>query len=354
MEKKLRKILGRYKEVEELLADPDVLADRQRYLQLSKEHSELQQICRTYDSYKKVVREIEEMEKISESSEDSELAELAGSELGDLREERDRLRDELLTLLTPRDPDQEKNAIVEIRAGTGGNEASLFASDLFRMYSKYVEKRGWKKELISAHPTEIGGFKEAVFFVEGRGAYRSLKFESGVHRVQRVPVTESGGRIHTSTVTVAVLPEVKEIEVEIDPRELNMETFRASGHGGQHVNKVSTAVRITHIPTGIVATSQSERSQHQNRVAALKVLRARLLDRIRSEQEGRVKERRRSLIGSGERSEKIRTYNFPQRRVTDHRMNLTLHRLEDVLNGDLDELIEGLLAAERTERLKEA
>ncbi len=354
MDEKLEKIWNRCKEVEALLTNPEVLSDRQRLLELTKEHSELQHISSRYEAYKKIRTEIEELEKVSDSSEDKELVELARLELSDLREKRDELREELLNLLTPRDPDSEKNALMEIRAGTGGNEASLFASDLFRMYSKYVEKRGWRQELISTHPTEIGGFKEAVFFVEGKGAYQSLKFESGVHRVQRVPVTESGGRIHTSTVTVAVLPEVKELEVDIDPKDLNIETFRSSGHGGQHVNKVSTAVRITHIPTGIVATSQSERSQHQNRVSALKVLRARLLDERRREEEGRVKERRRSLIGTGERSEKIRTYNFPQRRVTDHRTNLTLYRLEEILDGNLDELIRSLTSQEMAERLKEA
>jgi len=353
MEEKLEKILGRCLEVEGLLADPEVLANRQRCLDLTKEHSELQEICERYTRYKKVREEVEELEKMAESSEDKELRELAQSELADLREERNRLKDELLVLLTPKDPDGEKNAIVEIRAGTGGDEASLFASDLLRMYSRYVEKRGWRTELVNAHPTQIGGFKEAVFFVEGKGAYQNLKFESGVHRVQRVPLTESGGRIHTSTVTVAVLPEVKEVEVEIDPKDLNVETYRASGHGGQHVNKVSTAVRITHLPTGMVATSQSERSQYQNKVSALKVLRARLLDERRREEEGRLKERRRSLIGTGERSEKIRTYNFPQRRVTDHRINLSLHRLEQILDGDLEELVEGLLSAELREKLKE-
>ena len=261
---------------------------------------------------------------------------------------------ELKLLLLPKDPDDEKNVIVEIRAGTGGEEAALFAGDLFRMYTRYAEAQGWKVEILNANPTELGGFKEIIFMVEGKGAYNRLKFESGVHRVQRVPVTEAGGRIHTSAASVIVLPEAEEVDVELDPNDLRIDVFRASGHGGQHVNTTDSAVRITHLPTGIVVSCQDEKSQLKNREKALKVLRARLLDQMRQEQQEELAKTRRSLVRSGDRSERIRTYNFPQNRVTDHRVGLTLHRLDAVIAGDLEEIISTLLLSEQTEKLKQA
>lgn len=283
---------------------------------------------------------------------DEDLRSLAETELEDIQEKLEKVEFELKALLLPKDPNDEKNIIMEIRAGTGGEEAALFAADLFRMYLGYAQKKGWKVEIVSSNPTGLGGFKEIIFIVEGKGAYSRLKFESGVHRVQRVPITESSGRIHTSTATVAVLPEMEEIEVEIDPKDLRIETFRSGGAGGQHVNKTESGVRITHIPSGIVVQCQDERSQHQNREKAMKVLRARLYEYYQREKENEIASQRRQQVGTGERSEKIRTYNFPQRRVTDHRINYSSFQLEEVLSGELDEFIDRLILAEKEEQIK--
>jgi len=290
---------------------------------------------------------------IVRSGQDDELIEAAKLELADLEASRDESLNRLKTMLVVKDPDDERRAIVEIRAGTGGEEAGLFVSDLYRMYSKYAEYKGWKTDQLSSHATEIGGYKEVIFLVQGKGAYSRFKFESGVHRVQRVPVTESGGRIHTSTATVAVLPEAEEVEVEIDPKDLKIDSFRASGPGGQYVNVTDSAVRVTHLPTGIVVSCQDERSQHKNKNKAMKILKARLLDRERREQEERIAKDRRRQVGRGERSEKVRTYNFPQKRITDHRIGLSLYNLERVLEGDLDQLINKLTMARRESLLRD-
>lgn len=343
---KLEGILKRFKEIEKELSSPHIYKDMERAKKLSKERKELEPLVRVYEEYKKIIDSIDETEELLQ---DSELGKLAEEELKRLKAEKEKIEEEIKKLLAPKDPYDERNIIMEIRAGTGGEEAALFARDLLRMYTKYAEKKGWKIEMVHSHPTDLGGFKEVIFMVIGKGAYSKLKYESGVHRVQRVPITESGGRIHTSTATVAVLPEMEDIDVKIDEKDLKIEFFRASGHGGQHVNKVETAVRITHIPTGIVVSCQEERSQHQNRQRAMKVLRARLYEYERERKEREMREKRRSQIGRGERSEKIRTYNFPQNRITDHRINLTLYNLEDVLEGELDEIIDRLILAEREE-----
>ena len=306
-----------------------------------------------FREYKQVVKGIEEDKAMFEESLDDEMRKLVEEELADLTEKKEALDQELPILLLPKDPNDDKNVIVEIRGGVGGEEAALFAGDLFRMYSRYAEKQGWRTELLDANATEIGGFKEVSFMVKGFGAYSRLKYESGTHRVQRVPATESGGRIHTSAVTVAVLPEVEDVEVDINPNELRIDTYCASGAGGQYVNRTETAIRITHLPTGIVVQCQDEKSQLKNKEKAMKVLRARILDKARQEQEDAVAADRRSQVGSGDRSERIRTYNFPQGRVTDHRIGLTLHKIDAVLNGELEEILNALITADQAERLKQ-
>lgn len=352
MLKKLEKIEERYKELTKLISDPQVIADSTRWQKLVKEHAGLEEIVQNYAEYRKVLEGIKEAKEILEESSDDDFRELAETELKELKKKEEMLQGKLKKLLIPRDPNDEKNVIMEIRAGAGGEEAALFAGDLFRMYSRYAERQGWRVEVMDTHETDIGGFKEIIFVIEGRGAYSKLKFESGVHRVQRIPTTESGGRIHTSTATVAVLPEAEEVEVEIDPNDLRIDVFRSSGPGGQSVNTTDSAVRITHIPTGIVVQCQDEKSQHKNREKALRVLRARLLDKLQKEQEAEIAEARKLQVGTGDRSERIRTYNFPQGRVTDHRINLTLHKLESILDGELDELIDALITSEEAERLK--
>jgi peptide chain release factor 1 len=302
--------------------------------------------------YKNALSKMDEDNGLVQSSQDAELRELAAEELKELTALTEKLEADLKQMLIPKDPQDEKNAIVEIRAGTGGEEAALFAGDLFRMYTKYIERRGWKRELLSSNPTGLGGFKEIILSVAGDQVYGRLKFESGVHRVQRVPVTETSGRIHTSAASVAVLPEAEEVDIVIDPKDIRIDVYRSSGPGGQSVNTTDSAVRVTHIPTGMIVTCQDEKSQHKNKAKALKVLRARLYDLKRKEEEARLAASRRSQIGSGDRSEKIRTFNFPQSRVTDHRINLTLYRLQDILAGDLDEIIDRLQTTERDEKLK--
>ncbi|MGB9811984.1 MAG: peptide chain release factor 1, partial [Dictyoglomus turgidum] len=317
-----------------------------------KERAKIEEIVDKFREYKRLLKEKEDLEEMVKEEQDEDLRSLAETELEDIQEKLEKVEFELKALLLPKDPNDEKNIIMEIRAGTGGEEAALFAADLFRMYLGYAQKKGWKVEIVSSNPTGLGGFKEIIFIVEGKGAYSRLKFESGVHRVQRVPITESSGRIHTSTATVAVLPEMEEIEVEIDPKDLRIETFRSGGAGGQHVNKTESGVRITHIPSGIVVQCQDERSQHQNREKAMKVLRARLYEYYQREKENEIASQRRQQVGTGERSEKIRTYNFPQRRVTDHRINYSSFQLEEVLSGELDEFIDRLILAEKEEQIK--
>jgi peptide chain release factor 1 len=339
--------------LEEALTDPKVLSDGQRLRKIAKERAELSEIVESYEQYRQVLEDIRSSEEIlHDPKSDAGLQQLAAGELKALNEKRLQLEDQLRQMLLPKDPRDEKNTFLEIRAGTGGEEAALFSSELVRMYTRYAERRGWRVEMISSSPTGIGGLKEAIFLVEGKGVYNRLKYESGVHRVQRVPRTEASGRIHTSAVTVAVLPEADEIDITIDPKDLRIDTFCASGPGGQGVNTTYSAVRITHLPTNTVVGCQDERSQLKNKAKAMRVLRSRLMDLEKTRQETEIAQSRKAQVGTGERSEKIRTYNFPQNRVTDHRIAMTLHRLDQILDGDLDEIIEALIASDQNERLK--
>ena len=351
MLEKLQSIENKYLELESLISDPDVMQDMDRWQRYSKEHASLAPIVEKVREYKKVCSGLEDTRAMLEESLDDEMRKLVEEELAELKARKEVLDGEMPLLLLPKDPNDDKSVIVEIRGGVGGEEAALFAGDLFRMYSRYAERQGWKVEIMDSNATEIGGFKEISFSVDGYGAYSKMKYESGTHRVQRVPVTESGGRIHTSAVTVAVLPEMEEVEVAVDPNDLRIDTYCASGAGGQYVNRTETAIRITHIPTGIVVQCQDEKSQLKNKEKAMKVLRARIQDKARQEQEAEVAADRRSQVGSGDRSERIRTYNFPQGRVTDHRIGLTLHKLDSVLNGELEEILGALITADQAERL---
>ncbi|HHU50818.1 MAG TPA: peptide chain release factor 1 [Firmicutes bacterium] len=353
MFEKLAAINDRYDELGKKLADPEVLANPEEMRKIAKAHSELEEVVNLYRQYKQVESDLQTAAELLAEKPSEEEAQLLRAEISELETKQENLREELRILLLPKDPNDEKNVIVEIRAGTGGEEAALFAADLFRMYTRYGENLGWKTEIMNANPTELGGFKEIIFMVEGKGAYSRLKFESGVHRVQRIPTTETGGRIHTSAATVVVLPEAEEVELEINPNDLRIDVYRSSGHGGQSVNTTDSAVRITHLPTGMVVTCQDEKSQLKNKEKGLKILRARLLDRIIQEQQDELADTRRSMVKSGDRSERIRTYNYPQNRVTDHRIGLTLHRLDAIIAGDLEELISSLILSEQAQRLKE-
>lgn len=353
MLEKLQALEEKYEELTRQMSDPQVLGDPVRYRKLAKAHSDLEEIVAKFREYRQVLSALEEAYLLQEEPQEEEFAELLREEIDGLKEAKENLENELQILLLPKDPNDEKNVIMEIRSGTGGEEAALFAADLFRMYSRYAEEKRWKVEVLNSSPTELGGFKEVIFMIEGQGAYSRLKFESGVHRVQRIPVTEAGGRIHTSTATVAVLPEAEEVEVHIDPADLKIDVYRSSGPGGQSVNTTDSAVRITHLPTGMVVSCQDEKSQHKNKEKALRILRARLLEKMQEEALAEQAAVRRSQVGTGERSERIRTYNFPQGRVTDHRIGLTLYKLDLVVDGDLDEIIEALITADQVERLKE-
>ena len=350
---KLQAVEDKFLELESLISDPSVLADMPRWQRFNREHAGLEPIVAAYREYKAVCHAIEDSKAmLDEGIEEDDFRHMVEEELAEQRSRKEQLDNELPVLLLPRDPNDDKNVIVEIRGGVGGEEAALFAGDLFRMYSRYAEAQGWRVSILDANPTEIGGFKEISFAVEGNGAYSKLKYESGTHRVQRVPVTESGGRIHTSAVTVAVLPEADEVDVDIKAEELRIDTYRAGGAGGQYVNKTESAIRITHLPTGIVVQCQDEKSQLKNKEKAMRVLRARVLEQAQQQQADAIAADRKSQVGSGDRSARTRAYNFPQGRVTDHRIGLTLHKLDFVLNGQLDELLNGLITADQAERLK--
>jgi peptide chain release factor 1 len=352
MLEKLKKLNSRYHEISETMSQPQVVANRDLYSQLAKEYADLEPIVKKAKKFFDIIKQIEETEKLLVEESDEEILELAKEELTQLEEKSESLGIEIRRLLTPTDPNDDKNVVMEIRAGTGGDEAGIFAGDLYRMYQKFCEKKGWKIELLDANYSERGGFKEVVFSINGKLVFAELKFESGVHRVQRVPDTETQGRIHTSAASVVVLPEAEDVEIEIDPNDLRVDVFRASGHGGQHVNTTDSAVRIVHIPTGITATCQDEKSQHKNKAKAMKVLKARLFDLEVRKQQEKITSQRRSMIRSGDRSEKIRTYNYPQGRVTDHRIQLTLYRLNEILEGDLESLIAPLKLADHEEKMK--
>jgi len=349
---RLQSVEEKYRKLEEDLSNPEMLANQKEYQRVAKERSDVAPLVEVYRQYKALKQEVQDNQELFDEEPDPEMRELIRQEISDLRQKLQAVEDELKFMLAPKDPNDEKNVILEIRAGTGGEEAALFAADLFRMYTRYAEIRRWKVEVLDSHPTGIGGFKEIIAAINGKGAYSRLKYESGVHRVQRVPLTESQGRVHTSAVTVAVLPEAEEVDVYIDPNDLRVDVFRSSGPGGQSVNTTDSAVRITHLPTGLVVICQDEKSQHKNKAKALKVLRARLLDQMQSEQEAKIAQERKSQVGTGDRSERIRTYNFPQNRVSDHRVNLTLYRLDAVLNGELDEIIDPLAAHCHAEALQ--
>ena len=349
MFEKLEAIEKRYEELNKEIADPNLISNQSEWQKAMKEHASLEELVQKFREYKKVKKEMEEAEELLK---DPEMKELAEAEYHEKKEQLPKLEEELKFLLIPKDPDDDKNIICEIRAGAGGEEAALFAGTLFRMYSMYAEKKHWKIEVLNENDTGLGGYKEISFMITGKGVYSRLKFESGVHRVQRVPDTESSGRIHTSTVTVAVLPVVEDVEIEINPSDIKMEVFRSSGAGGQHINKTSSAVRLIHIPTGITVECQTERSQFQNRDNAMKMLRTKLYEIEKQKQDSTIANARKSQVGSGDRSEKIRTYNYPQGRITDHRIGMSIYQMENFLDGDLDEMIDNLIAADRAEKLK--
>ncbi len=348
---KLMVLEDKYKELSQKVADPEIISDQPTWQKLMKETSEIEPIVMKYREYRVASESIADSKQILEEESDEELRELAKMELSESEKNIEIIEEELKVLLVPKDPNDEKNVIVEVRGGAGGDEAALFAGDLFRMYSRYAERRGWKTALMSSNETGVGGYKEVSFLIKGKGAYSRLKYESGVHRVQRIPTTESGGRIHTSTATVAVLPEVDDVEIYVSPEDVRVDVFRASGNGGQCVNTTDSAVRLTHIPTGEVVSCQDEKSQLKNKEKAMKVLKARLYDKALADQQKDIAAERKSQVGTGDRSERIRTYNFPQGRVSDHRINLTLYKLDSFIDGDLDEMIDSLITVDQTEKM---
>ena len=353
MFEKLEVFDNKYEELSARLCDPAVASSAEKYTQTMKELREIEPVALKFREYKSCSTQLDEAKQMQREEKDSELSAMIDDEIRELEARLGEVTEELKLLLVPKDPNDDRNVIVEIRGGAGGEEAALFAAVLYRMYSMYAAKQGWSSELVGANETELGGFKEVSFMISGGSAYSRLKFESGVHRVQRVPDTETQGRIHTSTVTVAVFPEAEDVEIDIDPADLKIDTFRSSGAGGQHINKTESAIRITHLPTGLVVECQDERSQYKNKDKAMKVLRSRLLEAEREKQQGLVAQERRSQVGTGDRSERIRTYNYPQGRVTDHRIGLTLYKIDDILNGELDEIINALIAADRAEKMKD-
>lgn len=353
MLEKLESVKENFKELTDKLTNPEVIANQAEFQRLAKKRSEMEGIVNAYDEYVSMLKKLKDAEGMVETETDPELKELAELEVSELKPQIEKMEGQLKLLLIPKDEDDQKNTIFEIRAGTGGEEAALFAADLYRMYTRYAEKQGWKCELMSMNDTGLGGIKEVVFSIQGNGVFGKLKFESGVHRVQRVPETEAGGRIHTSAATVAVLPEAEEVDVQIDENDLRVDVFRASGPGGQCVNRTDSAVRITHLPTGLVVSCQDEKSQHKNKAKAIRILRARLFDKVKEEKDSARAENRRNQVGSGDRSERIRTYNFPQQRLTDHRINLTLYKLDEVMEGNLDEIIDALIEADNLRKLAE-
>lgn len=350
---RLQALADRYEKLSELLCDPDIAADPKRLREYSKEQSNLQDAYQAYTEYKQVITQLDDAKAMQGEKLDDEMKEMVKLEIDELTERKTELEERIRILLLPKDPNDDKNVIVEIRGAAGGDEAALFASDLYRMYTRYADTQGWRVELLDANESDLGGFKEVIFMISGRGAYSKLKYESGAHRVQRIPATESGGRIHTSTSTVAVMPEVEDVEIEILDKDIRVDTFCSSGAGGQSVNTTKSAVRVTHIPTGIVATCQDGKSQNDNKQKALQVLRARIFEVRRQEEEAKYAGERKSKVGTGDRSERIRTYNYPQSRITDHRIGLTLHKLDAVMNGDMNEIINALTLAEQTELLEQ-
>lgn len=349
----LQGVVDRYDELQELMSDPDVIADTKRYMELSKEEGSIREVVTQYKHYRDVVNNIKESEEVLHETKDPELEELAKDDLSRLTKEKESLEESIKMLMLPKDPNDDKNIIMEIRGAAGGDEASLFAADLLNMYERYAERQGWHTEIIDSTPTEVGGFKTVAMMISGKDVYSKLKYENGAHRVQRVPVTESAGRIHTSTATVAVMPEYDEVDIDIDPKDIRVDVYRSSGAGGQHINKTSSAVRMTHIPTGIVVAMQDQRSQQQNRVKAMQILKSRVYDYYESQNHEEYDQKRKNAIGTGDRSERIRTYNYPQNRVTDHRINLTLNKLDRIMNGELDEIIDALILQDQTMKLEQ-
>lgn len=350
---RLQMLADRYEELGELLSDPDVIADSKRFMELSKEIADLRETVEKYEKYKQVVQQIKDDEEMLSTGLDDEMAAMVKEELSDSKNEKQKLEQEIKILLLPKDPNDGKDLIMEIRGAAGGDEASLFAADLFSMYSKYAERQGWSIEVIDKNMTEVGGFKEIALTINGKNVWSKLKYESGAHRVQRVPVTESAGRVHTSTATVVVMPEEEDVEIDLDPKDIRVDVYRSSGAGGQHINKTSSAVRMTHLPTGIVVAMQDQRSQQQNREKAMKILKARVYDYYKSQEQSEYDENRKSAVGTGDRSERIRTYNYPQNRVTDHRIGLSLNKLDRIMNGELDDVIDALVLYDQTKALEE-
>ncbi|MDN6126054.1 MAG: peptide chain release factor 1 [Lactiplantibacillus plantarum] len=349
---KLQAVADRYEELGELLSDPEVISDSQRFMKLSKEMGNIRETVEKYNHYKEVTSQIEENDELLHEKLDDEMNAMVKDDLKNLNAEKDQLEHEITLLMLPKAPNDDKNIIMEIHGAAGGDEASLFAADLFNMYSKYAERQGWQVEVADRNETEVGGFKEIVLIISGDKVYSKLKYESGAHRVQRVPVTESAGRVHTSTATVGVMPEAQDVDIDIDQKDIRTDVFRSSGAGGQHINKTSSAVRMTHLPTGIVVSMQDQRSQQQNRAKAMEILRARVYDYYQSREQNEYDAERKSAVGTGDRSERIRTYNFPQNRVTDHRIGLTLNKLDRVMNGELDEVIDALVLADQAEKME--